>query len=30
MTVTAALILAGGRATRMGGGDKPLLVVAGR
>ncbi|HLY88792.1 MAG TPA: molybdenum cofactor guanylyltransferase MobA [Acetobacteraceae bacterium] len=30
MTGTAALILAGGRATRMGGGDKPLLAVAGR
>jgi len=30
MTDTAALILAGGRATRMGGGDKPLLAVAGR
>lgn len=30
MTDTAALILAGGRATRMGGGDKPLLTVAGR
>jgi molybdopterin-guanine dinucleotide biosynthesis protein A len=29
MTGTAALILAGGRATRMGGGDKPLLAVAG-
>lgn len=30
MTGTAALVLAGGRATRMGGGDKPLLAVAGR
>lgn len=30
MTGAAALILAGGRAARMGGGDKPLLVVAGR
>ena len=27
---TAALILAGGNATRMGGGDKPLLLLAGR
>ncbi len=27
---TPALILAGGRATRMGGGDKPLRLVAGR
>jgi len=26
----AALILAGGRATRMGGGDKPLLTVGGK
>ena len=25
-----ALILAGGRATRMGGGDKPLMALAGR
>ena len=30
MTGTAALILAGGRAARMGGGDKPLLAVAGQ
>ena len=30
MTGTAALVLAGGRAARMGGGDKPLLAVAGR
>ncbi len=27
---TAALILAGGSASRMGGGDKPLLLLAGR
>lgn len=27
---TAALVLAGGKARRMGGGDKPLLVVNGR
>ena len=30
MTGTAALILAGGRAARMGGGDKPLLALAGQ
>ena len=29
LTGTAALILAGGRASRMGGGDKPLLELAG-
>jgi molybdopterin-guanine dinucleotide biosynthesis protein A len=30
MTAPAALILAGGKASRMGGGDKPLLDLAGR
>ena len=30
MTGTAALVLAGGSARRMGGGDKPLLDLAGR
>jgi molybdopterin-guanine dinucleotide biosynthesis protein A len=30
MTRVAGLVLAGGNATRMGGGDKPLLAVGGR
>ncbi len=30
MTRTAALVLAGGQARRMGGGDKPLLILRGR